>query len=79
MQPVNRLVRHFTNDRTEVVTKAGKDMRWLRWLAESKLLRDHFIDGLPLEMFHAELRVSMRAQAVSPPLTSEETRFVFGP
>lgn len=77
MQPVNRVARHFNSTRTETIVKAGNDRRWLKWLAESKVLRDCFLDGLPLDYFFAECRATATVSRYK--LTKEEVRFVFGP
>lgn len=77
MQPVNRVARQFNSLRTETIVKAGNDRRWLKWLAESKLLRDCFLDGLPLDYFWAECRAT--ATVARYKLTVEESRFVYGP
>lgn len=77
MQPVNRVARVFNKKRTEDIVKAGQDRRWLKWLAESKVLRDCFLDGLPLDFFFSECRAT--ATVARYRLTKEESRFVYGP
>lgn len=77
----NRIGRYFKTLRTTEITQAARDFRWLRWLArpESRMLRSHLLEGLPLEMFQAECRVSERLRKHAPTLTREESAFVFGP
>ena len=77
----NRIGRYFANQRTTEITQAARDFRWLRWLArpESKMLRTHLLEGLPLELFSAECRVANRLRDMAPTLTREESAFVFGP
>ena len=77
----NRIGRYFRTPRTTEIAQAARDFRWLKWLArpESKILRTHLLEGLPLELFSAEVRVCDRLRKCAPHLTREESAFVFGP